>query len=405
MTVGDERQPMTAGRFFPAIAAVAVCAIAACGDRASRDPETSVAAEIADSAGVTVIRYRDLARADVTLLETSVAYSTAAGGLELYRPVAARILPDGAVLIANAGAHEILHIDGGGEVVGRFGRDGDGPGEFRGLSALFLTDSMTVVAYDARHARLAEFRLDGTVLGTRPLAPASRVVDLQPLALLPDGGAVAVLGDIRVFGRSGIGRDSTPLMRFGAGGGAPDTLGYWKVTEYNYTTTDVGSSRRPVGFGRDAAWAGRSGHAAIGSTDSIDVTGLRNGVISARILSAGEAEPVSADALDQWRSELASLADRAPAAFQEAMLDTPARETYPAFHSLTMDGVGRVWIGLYPIPGAATSRWIIVAPDGSVPGAVELPANARILDAANDRIAVLMLSELDEESIAMINVR
>jgi hypothetical protein len=393
----------------PIRCALAVFALVTTGcgnDTTHTSAATSARAEVSDSAGIVSIQYEDLARAAVTLLATTEEYSTADAGIDMYRPVAARLLPDGGVLIANAGSHEIVHLDGSGQLARRFGREGDGPGEFRGLSALFVTDSMTVVAYDARHARLAEFDLEGTALGTRALAPASRVVDLQPLALLPDGGVVAVLGEIRVFGRSGIGRDSTPLMRFDASGTAPDTIGYWKVTEYSFAALPGGgSSRRAVGFGRDAAWAGRDGRAVIGSTDTIDLTVIDEGEIAARIRSAGTAEPVSEDALRHWRADLARSASRAPADFQQTILDTPARETYPAFDALAMDDEGRVWIGLYPVPGQATRRWIIVARDGTVPGAIELPSNARILDAAMGRITVLLRSELDEEFVAVMRVR
>jgi hypothetical protein len=385
---------------------LAACVTAGCSDSAARTPAASADVEVVDSAGVVSIRFVDLTGAALPTFDLATAYSTGDGGPDLYRAVAARLLPDGGVLIANAGAHEVLLLDGAGRLVRRFGGEGDGPGEFRGLSALFVTDSTTLVAYDARLARLTEFRMDGSVLSTRRLAPDSRVVDLQPLALTDDGGVLAVLGDIRMFGRSGISRDSTPLMHFDAAGGAPDTLGYWKVTEYNYVSTPEAASRRPVGFGRDAAWAGRNGSAVIGTTDAIDLTVFDSrGNISRRITSGGTPAPVTASALRLWREDLQRAAGRMPESFQRAILDTPARDTYPAFDALVIDDQARVWIGLYPVPGEPARRWIIVDADGTAHGSVQVPSSARILDAADGRIALLLRSELDEQFLAVMSVK
>jgi len=78
--------------------------------------------------------------------------------IPLYGVSAGRVLADGRVLILNGGMHEVIMLDADGAVEWRFGREGDGPGEFRRLSGVVsLTDDVAEVL-DSRLGRVTRIR-------------------------------------------------------------------------------------------------------------------------------------------------------------------------------------------------------------------------------------------------------
>lgn len=75
---------------------------------------------------------------------------------------------DGRIYIADAQAHVVHILDASGDVEATVGREGQGPGEFLGPSALRLhADSLLVV--DTGNQRIQRFTPDGDVLDSRPL--------------------------------------------------------------------------------------------------------------------------------------------------------------------------------------------------------------------------------------------
>src|SRR5690606_16795253 len=54
---------------------------------------------------------------------------------QLFRVVGARRLGDGRIVVANSGTHELRFYDAQGRHLRSVGREGEGPGEFRGLGA------------------------------------------------------------------------------------------------------------------------------------------------------------------------------------------------------------------------------------------------------------------------------
>jgi len=74
-------------------------------------------------------------------------------GHELNGIYAALELPDGSLLIANSGAHELLLVDSLGLYLRSIGRSGQGPGEYSDNLHLFHGEGDTVVVYDGQGLR------------------------------------------------------------------------------------------------------------------------------------------------------------------------------------------------------------------------------------------------------------
>jgi len=74
-------------------------------------------------------------------------------GHELNGIYSALEMPDGSLLIANSGAHELLLVDSVGQYLRTVGRSGQGPGEYSDNLHLFHGEGDTVVVYDGQGLR------------------------------------------------------------------------------------------------------------------------------------------------------------------------------------------------------------------------------------------------------------
>lgn len=384
---------------------ILVLVAAACARDGDRAADGTV---VAVTDGVTSVVLPQLEATAGPAWRLAESYSTmdTPPGVELHQVGDAVFLDDGALAIANSGNREILVLDVDGTERSRFGRQGDGPGEFNAISWLEAGADGGVIAYDPRQARLTFLSAEGEVLDTRRLAPPSRVVDLRPLALLEDGGAIAIYGEMRIFAPTGERRDTTPLFRFDADLTMADTVAMLPAKEWAYIPIPDGAARTEVGFGRDLATAGRSGRSALGATDSLAITVFdATGEPVMRVSGGGSAVPVSSADLEAFRQQTRDRLAQADEARRRAFEDhSPARETYPGFEHLLIDDAGRLWIGAYARPGRTMRRWVVLDSDGTVAGTLETPADATLLDAAGDRLAMLQRTDLDEEYIAVFRI-
>ena len=81
-------------------------------------------------------------------------------------------LPDGTIAVSDADAARISIFDGDGAFVRSWGRQGDGPGEFRSLSRVYPLGSDSLMAAERWSGRLTVFGLDG---GLGRLLPGSEL--------------------------------------------------------------------------------------------------------------------------------------------------------------------------------------------------------------------------------------
>lgn len=84
---------------------------------------------------------------------------------------AARILPDGRVAVADRGESSVRIFSQEGEFQAELGGQGEGPGEFRSVSGLWVSPPDTLVVWDADLHRLTTFLADGPLVGTRQVDP------------------------------------------------------------------------------------------------------------------------------------------------------------------------------------------------------------------------------------------
>lgn len=120
--------------------------------------------------------------------------------------------PGGGVYVADAGFGELLAVDGDGRVQWRAGGEGEGPGEFAGLSGLHRWPGDTLVALDAGDPSASFWTASGEHVRTLPAGPLPPPGDpdllfsvpAEPIGVLGDGRPVA-RGPHRIFGRGRAG--------------------------------------------------------------------------------------------------------------------------------------------------------------------------------------------------------
>jgi hypothetical protein len=301
-----------------------------CGGEAGREPDGPVVT-VVDGVTSVVMPPLDATTGPAWRLTALFSTADAATRVDLHQATDAVFTEDGSLAIANSGNREILVLDADGAERSRFGRQGDGPGEFNWISWLEAGEDGGIIAYT--------------------------------LTMLP-------------------------------------------AKEWAYIPIPDGAARTEVGFGRDLATAGRSGRSALGATDSLAITVFdATGEPVMRVSGGGSAVPVSSADLEAFRQQTRDRLAQADEARRRAFEDhSPARETYPGFEHLLIDDAGRLWIGAYARPGRTMRRWVVLDSDGTVAGTLETPADATLLDAAGDRLAMLQRTDLDEEYIAVFRI-
>ena len=100
--------------------------------------------------------------------------------------------PDGRVYLGQPQAGEIRMYDASGNFLAAFGRSGEGPGEFSGLSGVRVVNGR-IYAIDSRDRSIEFFSLRGEHLGTRLYRDVSEgeFAPYSPMQFFPDGSALA----------------------------------------------------------------------------------------------------------------------------------------------------------------------------------------------------------------------
>src|SRR5690606_35431005 len=163
--------------------------------------------------------------------------------------------------------------------------------------------------------------------------------------------------------------------------------------------------RSEVGFGRSLISAGRSSRFAVGPNDSIDITVYDGTGRAVKRVTGPAGGSVAAADVDAWNEERLSGLEGLPEGMRSAFREVPHRSTLPGFGALVLDDDGRLWIGSYVPPSRDVREWLVLGTNGRPVGRVATPRNARVLDIAGGRMALLLRDELDEQFIEVLSVR
>ena len=297
-----------------------------------------------------------------------------------------------------------------GTFLNSIGRSGEGPGEFSGVTGLWLTPDALIGLWDRGNLRISTYRPDGELVSTNRLrVEGEEEYSVTPEVLLGPFGN----GDIALASLEFGGPPDTPeaipdrwvLARFSPDGEPRGALG------------DLRGMRRlrgqPLPFTPlpRVAVLGDSLFAADGYEAGIDVRGPDGAVGRTIILPTLDR---SADTESAWSALEAELRARNREMYLGMLERLPRSDEFPQIGGLLADDRGLLWVKLYDVPGDALwlghgpamrpragGEWHLVRPDGEVLGTVRMPDGLSPLHITENRLVGVQRDALDVERLVV----
>jgi hypothetical protein len=310
------------------------------------------------------------------------------------------VADDGRIYVADAQALEVRVYSPDGEFLFRFGRNGEGPGEFGNISGLARAPGGLAVM-DGQQARVTIFDLDGEVVRTIRLERPYLIFDEDaPMAFEGNG----VFHD-RTVARVPEGADSIALVRYGPEGGALDTtavgsqdLDHILITRDGRGILGLVRPFTPIpslAFGPDA-------EAFFARGDAYRVTAFTPTGEVARVIRRGlQPRPVTAAERD---SAQAYVRERAREVGGDIPEDVEVPATKAMITDLEVDDTGHLWIQGQPDPDWSTLEWWVHDPEGRYLGVVTTP-RMEVMHIGPDFVAGVVTDELGVDRVMVAPLR
>lgn len=366
-----------------------------------------------DSAGVRIVQSRmDQVGAEWRLSEEPTVEVTQAapGDAALYQIVSAFRMADGRIVVASAGNGQ-LHVYGAdGRHQRTLGRQGQGPGEFGRLFWAGRWRGDSIVAWDARLARLTVFDSRGAF--ARIVSPRAQFgLFPQVQGVLADGSFVLASGADPSRGMAmttGVRRDTMTLVVVGPDGAVRDTLGRFPGAEqYLMVPPGGGFVMHPLPFGRTTVTAAQGAWVAVGSGDAYQLALYEPGQGLRRMIRApGEQRRVTREDVRRYRESMVALGAEGDAFArrrQEQFLrEVPFPDHMPSLTAILPDGRDNWWIqDPPPADGSGASVWRLVGGDGRQLGVLRAPAGLAIKEIGQDWVLGVYLDGNDVEHVRL----
>lgn len=394
---------------LPVVALVA----AACGEA----PTVASVSSVRDSAGVRIVESVAPAWTGSDAWRLGDAPSLDVGRLDgpaetqFFRVSAGTRLSDGSFVLGSFGSHDLRRFSAAGEHLWTVGREGEGPGEFVGLTEVVAGPGDTILTYDFRQRRFSRFAPDGAFIDSRSLDGPSEAGFGFVETLMADGSAVFTWRELdRGEGppsEGEVSRDTVNIrmvhparegsVEIGTFPGAETVVLQSGETEGGFTIA-IG----PTPFARSTEVAGGTSGVWLGDTDRFEIRRYGvNGSLEA-ITRRSWTPVVVDDALIQRAidEELEDAADDDQRRFVRRRWESvPTPETLPAFEAIRVDRLGNAWVQQFEVPGAPERIWSVFDEDGTWLGDVAFPDRFRPLEIGDDYVLGRFGDDLDVEHV------
>ncbi|MBE0591257.1 MAG: hypothetical protein IH616_02515 [Gemmatimonadales bacterium] len=370
---------------------------------------------VRDSAGIEIVesttgawgedsgwKVADVPDVDIGVLEGAEEY-------QLFQVRDARRLADGRIVIANGGTNELRFYDARGRHLSSTGRDGEGPGEFKGLGWIrpFRGDSLAV--YDFNLGRISVFDGDGRFARTLKIAPVGEASFVIGEDVFADGVVLAKSPLIFAGGfESGLNRRDEVYHTHSPTGERLDSLGAFPGPEQFIETGGSGNRRfvaiTSLPFGRTPTAEAFGTQFCFGASDTYEIACYeRKGTLVRLIRRLAPPRPVTPADVDAWvRSDLAEIEDAdARRDAERRYAEMPLPETMPAYATFTFDASGDLWVREFTVGDVTAWPWTVFDRQGRMLGTVTLPAEFRVTQVGNDFVLGLWHDDFEVEHVRL----
>lgn len=315
-------------------------------------------------------------------------------------------LSDGRIVVVNGSSKEIRVFDARGAWLHSFGREGEGPGEFRALG--WTTNAGdTAFVYDGDLRRITTIHLGGTpsLLDVRPITVkeeksfdvVGRLADGRWLVHSLSPPNVSAPGVQRVPGFAGL-IDGTATGTVGWLAEQPDLSLFIYNPAGSRKMVSVVVAAFPSSFAMAASgrvvWFGDDGAALLVKVDA--ATGTRT-----TIRLPDSPAPLTKALVDAARKDEIE-ATRDQASRDAVLVKYSARylpKRLPAFEALVPGPGGELWVRRFTPGRGAPGKYVVLSPDGRVLGRVTVPSGFRVNDAGPDYVLGVYRDEEGVETV------
>lgn len=369
-----------------------------------------------DSVGVRVVEHQQVAESEqptrVARIDERpsviIGGASAEANHELYRVRGAAALASGRLVVAVAGSYELRYYDQTGKFLLRTGGQGNGPGEFRAVTALWRLGDDSVVTYDVRLRRTSVFNGSGEHEGDYLLSSSpgqgQGMLPLEAAGMFSDGRMVTVLssGPTNV---TGLSRAALSLAVLNGSEDQPTVFGDFRDKEV-YMGEPEPSPYGPVAelgtppFFRATLIAVGKDRIATADNGSYEITIWSDGGIIEQIIRIER--PVVALTDRHLQEVVAGRRGLAPALRDRALQQVRAmspHSTFPALSKMLYGPSGDLWIVEFAPPDTQNQRVTRLSPDGSIRGTLHIPREWEVLSVAESQLVVLVRDNNDVERV------
>lgn len=388
---------------------LAALLVAACAGERGGEPVRVIER---DSAGVRIVE----STIDTAALRTGWSFDPepfeVIGGMDadesqqLYRVAGGVRLDDGRIVIVNAGTADVRVFAQDGSLQSVFGREGDGPGEYRNPSLAGRGPGDSLIVFDAGLRRATMITPDsgagrswevGEEGGGFPLA----------LGTFPDG-SIAIGGGMAFSSSegfpSGFVRPTSRHVIVGPDGRITADFGDLPAAEMYAEVQGTSFRARAIAFGKVTISEPTDDRLWIGTGESWELKAYRRDGTLERIARLDRPViPVTSAMRDAWVEErLEDLTDANEIRQRRSELaELPVPETVAPYQTMGADRLGNLWIGETLLPGEDARTWTILDADGRAIGRLTMPDRTFPIEIGRDYMLGVTSDEFDVESLTL----
>ena len=323
----------------------------------------------------------------------------------LYGALDATRLRDDRIVVANRGTDELRVFDGQGNYLATWGREGEGPTDFRSLADVEKWPGDSIMAWYTGAMGMAVYDSAGEFGRTFVLRSQQALGWLRPRpAAARTDGTLLSTRDVEDL-------DSAIVEIWDADGVMSGSLGAHPAEEIIITEGEGGTrylsrlaySRQLVtGTWGDLVVASHTSYyeiRAFGGDGTLERIVSRDHVL--RSPTEVDREPFVEEQLSNY--EGLDIPEAVVEQARQEFETTPFADYFPAFSSVLGDAVGHLWVEeyKYPLEDRPGALWTVFDPEGQALGFVETPEGLEVYEIGEDYILGRVRDELDIESIQL----